>query len=165
MRFLPVPTVLSVLFLLVGHAEAMGPAKVFEKVSDSVVTVFSREDGRDVAVGTGIVTHPFGSTLTNFQAAQRKPLFVRLQSGDVIPVAKVVAQDPEMDLALLVLDTSRKFIPVTLAAKLPKPGSPVAVLDGLWGFRYMRSKGNLISVGNDGETLRITAAPSLPRLG
>jgi 2-alkenal reductase len=89
--------------------------ELFQRVSPSVVHVFARPSGRDLAQqeeegpgggggvqsGTGFIWDAAGHVVTNNHVVQgARPVTIRLSSGEIIP-AEVVGTAPNYDLAVL----------------------------------------------------------------
>ena len=76
-----------------------GASSVVEKVQSSLVQVHNAGGGS----GAGTIWHPQGLVITNAHVIQRHEVRVVLPDGRSLP-ARILARDPERDLAALVVD-------------------------------------------------------------
>ncbi len=89
-------------------------SSVFERARRSLVIV---ESGRHGA-GAGVVWRPGGIIVTNYHVISRGKSRIRLLNGDLFP-ARLIAQRPEIDLAILQAETSD-------AVNVDLPVAPIA---------------------------------------
>ena len=94
-------------------------SSVFERARRSLVIV---ESGRHGA-GAGVVWRPGGIIVTNNHVISRGKTRIRLLNGDLFP-ARLIAQRPEIDLAILQAETSD-------AVNVDLPVAPIADSRGL----------------------------------
>ena len=94
-------------------------SSVFERARRSLVIV---ESGRHGA-GAGVVWRPGGIIVTNHHVVSRGKSRIRLLNGDPYP-ARLIAERPEIDLALLQVETSD-------AVNVDLPVAPIADSRGL----------------------------------
>jgi len=94
-------------------------SSVFERARRSLVIV---ESGRHGA-GAGVVWRPGGIIVTNHHVVSRGKSRIRLLNGDLFP-ARLIAQRPEIDLAILQAETSD-------AVNVDLPVAPIADSRGL----------------------------------
>ena len=94
-------------------------SSVFERARRSLVIV---ESGRHGA-GAGVVWRPGGVIVTNYHVVSRGKSRIRLLNGDPYP-ARLIAERPEIDLAILQAETSD-------AVNVDLPVAPIADSRGL----------------------------------
>lgn len=94
-------------------------SNVFERSRRSLVIV---ESGRHGA-GAGVVWRPGGIIVTNYHVVSRGKSRIRLLNGDLYP-ARLIAERPEIDLAILQAETSD-------AVNVDLPVAPIADSRGL----------------------------------
>jgi len=94
-------------------------SSVFERARRSLVIV---ESGRHGA-GAGVVWRPGGIIVTNYHVVSRGKSRIRLLNGDLFP-ARLIAERPEIDLAILQAETSD-------AVNVDLPVAPIADSRGL----------------------------------
>jgi len=94
-------------------------SSVFERARRSLVIV---ESGRHGA-GAGVVWRPGGIIVTNYHVVSRGKSRIRLLNGDPYP-ARLIAERPEIDLAILQVETSD-------AVNVDLPVAPIADSRGL----------------------------------
>jgi serine protease Do len=94
-------------------------SSVFERARRSLVIV---ESGRHGA-GAGVVWRPGGIIVTNYHVVSRGKSCIRLLNGDPYP-ARLIAERPEIDLAILQAETSD-------AVNVDLPVAPIADSRGL----------------------------------
>jgi 2-alkenal reductase len=103
--------------------------ELFQRVSPSVVHVFARPSGRDLAMmqggpqggegggvqsGSGFIWDAAGHVVTNNHVVQgARPVTIRLSSGEIAS-AEVVGTAPNYDLAVLRLGRTRQLPPAIL---------------------------------------------------
>jgi serine protease Do len=103
---------------------------VIERVGSSLVVVHNGKHG----AGAGISWRPGGYIVTNYHVIARGRIAVSLPNGEEAP-AQVVAQEPEIDLALLKIE--RTDLPVAQIADSNdiRPGQIVLAIGHPWGQR------------------------------
>src|SRR5215216_2109285 len=106
-----------------------------EKVLPSLVVV----RGRRFGAGSGIVWDANGLILTNNHVVGRHPPIVLLQDDHEFE-SKLVARDPDVDLALLSIDATN-LTPLKPAAVSPRVGEMVFAFGHPWGQRNSVTRG------------------------
>ena len=106
---------------------------IVEKVQPSIVTVFASSGDGDRGVGSGVVYRSDGTILTNHHVvAAATRLVVGFADGSRV-AARVIAIDPDTDLA--VLRVERQGLPAArFQPALPRAGSLAVVLGSPLGF-------------------------------
>jgi serine protease Do len=111
--------------------------------------------------GAGIVLTPDGLILTNAHVVRRRSLRVTLSSGETL-VARVVAYDPERDLAALKVD-AQGLLALDLADSTElQPGEWVFAVGHPWGVPGAVTSGVAISAGAEVNGRRASAQEWLP---
>ncbi|HET6869993.1 MAG TPA: trypsin-like peptidase domain-containing protein [Solirubrobacteraceae bacterium] len=119
---------------------AQSPSRIpqlVQRVQPSIVTIFAEQsDGRNgtgQGVGSGVIYRSDGIILTNDHVvASANRIEVALSDGSRVP-ARVIATDPDTDLAVLRID--RDGLPAAEFQKpLPQVGEPAVVLGSPLGF-------------------------------
>ena len=125
---------------------------IVEQARKSLVQI---SNGRTGGVGAGTIWHSDGLIITNAHVVQHNPLNVILPDGRKY-AAKVLAHDPERDLAAL--DIEAHDLPTVQLgnSETLQPGQLVLALGHPWGVAGAVSAGPVIEVG---------LPPELPRLG
>ena len=120
-------------------------ASELAQVRRSLVQVAS--GGRGGGAGAGIIFHRNGLIVTNAHVLGRDPLLVTLHDGTTLP-AKLLAHDPDLDLAALTVDaTDLPAIKLGDSKKL-KPGEWVLAMGHPWGVQGAATGGVVIGVGS-----------------
>jgi serine protease Do len=140
---------------------------VVERVKASVVNIHSERtvtDARDFdkkldvsltqhrvnGMGTGIVIDPRGYLITNHHVVDDvHSLRVRLHDGTTLP-AKVIARDPEQDLAVLKVDPPKPLpvIPLGTSSDLML-GEPVIAIGNAFGYEHTVTTGIVSALKRD----------------
>ncbi|HKB03709.1 MAG TPA: trypsin-like peptidase domain-containing protein, partial [Gemmataceae bacterium] len=141
--------------------------EVVEKVKASVVNIHSERtvtDGRDFdkqldlsrtqhrvnGMGTGIVIDSRGYLITNYHVVDDvNSLRVRLHDGTTLP-ARVVAKDPEQDLAVVKIDPPRPLpvIPLGTSSDLML-AEPVIAIGNAFGYEHTVTTGIVSALKRD----------------
>jgi serine protease Do len=141
--------------------------EVVERVKASVVNIHSERtvtDARDFdrkldvsltqhrvnGMGTGIVIDPRGYLITNHHVVDDvHSLRVRLHDGTTLP-AKVIARDPEQDLAVLKVDPPKPLpvIPLGTSSDLML-GEPVIAIGNAFGYEHTVTTGIVSALKRD----------------
>jgi serine protease Do len=125
-------------------------AALVEKAERSLVQV--RDGGR--GIGAGTIWHPEGLIVTNAHVVSGSHLRVVLPNGTTV-AAQVLAYDPDLDLAALVVDAADlPAIEVGNSRDL-KPGQLVLAIGHPWGVLGAVATGVIVGVGSD--------LPEMPR--
>ena len=114
-------------------AEMLG--ETVRRVQRSVVTIQINGNGQSTppaGFGAGIIWHPEGVILTNRHVAAHGKLSVRLSNGTQL-AARLIDQDPEIDLAVLLVE-HLPLPPAQIAdSHLLRVGELVLALGHPWG--------------------------------
>lgn len=95
-----------VLSVLQEHGEALPPQEIYRQANPSVVTIVTRLEGDQGALGTGVIFSEDGYILTNYHVlAGGTECMVVLHTGERYE-AKYVAGDTQIDLAVLKVDAT-----------------------------------------------------------
>ncbi|HEX3148193.1 MAG TPA: trypsin-like peptidase domain-containing protein [Gemmataceae bacterium] len=128
------------------HSErTVGDARNFDKKLDVALT-----QHRVNGMGTGIVIDPRGYLVTNHHVVDDVySLRVRLHDGTTLP-AKVVARDPEQDLAILKVDPPKPLpvIPLGTSSDLML-GEPVIAIGNAFGYEHTVTTGIVSALKRD----------------
>jgi serine protease Do len=106
-----------------------------QRVMPSLVVV----RGKRWSAGAGVVWRADGLILTNNHVAGRRPFLVNLHAGQEYE-PRLVARDPEVDLALLSIETSNLRL-LEPAAESPRIGEMVFAFGHPWGQRNAVTRG------------------------
>ena len=131
---------------VIGAVDLVGPAVVSVHVGqqreDSIVAVGS---------GSGVIVTPDGYLLTNQHVVHRAArVSIRLTNGDTVE-ARVIAEDPSTDLAVLRARTSSLPAVSLLTQAGPRVGQLVVAIGNPFGFEATVSAG---VISAQGRTLR-----------
>ena len=150
-----------------GNARRTQVVQVVERVKASVVNIHSERtvtDARSLdkkldvsltqhrvnGMGTGIVIDPRGYLITNHHVVDDVySLRVRLCDGTTLP-AKVVARDPEQDLAILKVDPPKPLpvIPLGTSSDLML-AEPVIAIGNAFGYEHTVTTGIVSALNRD----------------
>jgi serine protease Do len=111
---------------------------------------FAPSQSRINGMGSGILVDPRGYIVTNQHVVEEvQSIRVRLRDGTVVP-ARVVARDPESDLALLKIDAARPLavMPLGTAADV-MVGETVIAIGNAYGYEHTVTTGIVSAVGRD----------------
>ena len=136
------------------------PAEILEKASVSVVTVYAKSDDEKANRGTGFFIDGGGHVLTNFHVIEdSRQMFIQMKNERIYPVVRIVAQAPQLDLALLEVSMPiQDSIPLSIAAGIPPISSDVSVVGTPKGMPHILSTGALTAVkGTDLDMIQISA--------
>jgi serine protease Do len=136
--------------------------ELVQRVMPSLVVV----RGRRWSAGAGVVWSADGLILTNNHVVGRRPFLVKLHDGQEYE-PRLLARDPEVDLALLSID-ALQLVPLEPASVSPRIGEMVFAFGHPWGQRNAVTSGIVSAVlsahtrrGKDFPVLR-TDAPLAP---
>lgn len=119
-------------------------ASVVERVRGSLVQVSNGRRGH----GAGTIWHPAGLILTNAHVvAGRSSLRVSLPDGETLP-ARILAADPDLDLAALSVDAEDLPTIELGASKALRAGDFVLALGHPWGVTAAATAGIFIGMNN-----------------
>ncbi|MFO0809226.1 MAG: trypsin-like peptidase domain-containing protein [Gemmataceae bacterium] len=149
-----------------GNARRTPLVEVVDKVADAVVNIHSERSVTPVAgenlfspdsganrvngMGTGIVLDPRGFIVTNQHVVDDVQVIrVKLRDGSTYP-AKVIARDPESDLALLKVEPRRPLatIPLGTAGDL-MIGETVFAVGNAYGYEHTVTTGIVSAIKRD----------------
>ena len=111
-------------------------AAVVQRVQRSLVSV---HDGRRGA-GAGIIWRPDGIILTNHHVVSHGKVNVTLYDGQTLP-ARLIARDPEIDLAVLQIDHSNLPPAMVADSRDLRVGQLVLAVGHPWGQRGVVTTG------------------------
>ena len=126
-------------------------AAIVAQVRRSLVQI---SNGKRGGAGAGTIWHPDGLIVTNAHVVRRNALEVILSDEQRFP-AKVLAHDPERDLAALSIDAHNLPTVELGDSKKLQPGQLVLALGHPWGVAGAVSAGPIINIG---------LPPEIPRL-
>ena len=126
-------------FALAGISEAS--AAVAERLRASLVAVRSRRGG-----GSGTIWSTDGLIVTNHHVVGDDSVEVQLPD-DGIHVARVIAREPEHDLAVLRIEATGLAPVVAGDSKAVRPGQLVFAAGNPWGQRGIVTTGIIVSTG------------------
>jgi serine protease Do len=119
-------------------------AGVVRQTRDSLVQVSNGRSG----AGSGLIWSSEGLIITNAHVVQRDAPSVVLPDGRSLP-ARVLAHDPQRDLALLQVKAGGlKAMPLGGAEQL-RPGELVFAVGHPWGVARAATSGVIIGLGSD----------------
>ena len=150
-----------------GSPRRSAAVEVVEKVKASVVNIHSERtvsDSRDPdrrsdisasqhrvnGMGTGIIIDPRGYLITNHHVVDDvHSLRVRLHDGTTLP-ARVVARDPEQDLAVVKIDPPKPLpvIPLGTSSDLML-AEPVIAIGNAFGYEHTVTTGIISALKRD----------------
>src|SRR5262245_48977448 len=150
-----------------GNPRRSSAVDVVEKVKASVVNIHSERtvsDSRDPdrrsdistsqhrvnGMGTGIIIDPRGYLITNHHVVDDvHSLRVRLHDGTTLP-ARVVARDPEQDLAVVKIDPPKPLpvIPLGTSSDLML-AEPVIAIGNAFGYEHTVTTGIISALKRD----------------
>jgi serine protease Do len=150
-----------------GSPRRSAAVEVVERVKASVVNIHSERtvsDSRDPdrrldvsitqhrvnGMGTGIVIDPRGYLVTNYHVVDDvHSLRVRLHDGTTLP-ARVVARDPEQDLAVIKIDPPKPLpvIPLGTSSDLML-AEPVIAIGNAFGYEHTVTTGIISALKRD----------------
>ncbi|MDR3255810.1 MAG: serine protease [Synergistaceae bacterium] len=136
---------------------ALEPSEIFKINGDSVVTIYCENKNGTENSGSGFFVEK-GLVMTNSHViGDAKTVAIELKDERRFPVLDIVAQDPEVDVALLrVAYTDAPSLKI--AGELPGVGHKVTVIGAPLGFSHSLSDGTLSAVRkSDYEAIQITA--------
>jgi S1-C subfamily serine protease len=119
-------------------------ADTVDRVHRSLVHIQNGRRGN----GAGTIWHPQGLIVTNAHVAGRGPLKVGLRDGRTLP-AKILAQDPNRDLAALRVEASDLTSVQLGDSQRLRPGEWVMAVGHPWGVVGAATAGVVIGVGTE----------------
>jgi hypothetical protein len=150
-----------ILFVITAKTSfALTPAEIFKLHSDSVVTIFCIDADGSESNGSGFFVENDGFIITNHHVIDgAKNIFVRLKNEDVFPITKVIAQDPDNDLALIQIDL-QDTPKLKIAESIPAIGENIFVIGAPLGLSHSISSGLISSSRENNNLIQITAPVS-----
>jgi serine protease Do len=130
------------LFTGVSEAVDKALAEVIERVQRSLVVVHNGHFG----AGAGVIWRPGGFILTNYHVAKRGKLTIALADGRDCP-ARLVAQEPEIDLAILQGEVSELPAALIADSRCLRVGQIVLAAGHPWGQRGAITAGVVSHLG------------------
>jgi len=118
-------------------------AAVVQKVQRSLVVIQSGRYG----VGAGVIWQPDGQILTNFHVISPGRPRVYLSDGREFP-ARLISQEPALDLALLEIETTGLPAATVADSRLLRVGQFVLASGHPWGQRGMVTAGIISGLGS-----------------
>jgi hypothetical protein len=136
------------------------PAMV-KRIAPAVVVVETQK-GSKKGLGTGFFINSRGHIVTNYHVLLgAEQAVVRTQEGRRYPVKKIVAENKEADLVLIVTDIpAREVKPLEVTGKLPEVGEKIYAIGHPMGLEKTVSEGIVSAVRKLprlGEIIQITA--------
>lgn len=119
-------------------------AALVERVGRSLVQVHN--GGR--SGGAGVIIHPDGLIVTNAHVVRQRSPQVTLPDGTTLP-ARVLAWDPELDLAALVVERKGLEAMDLGESRRLQPGQWVLALGHPWGIAGAVTAGTVIGGGSE----------------
>lgn len=128
-------------------------ADLVEEISPAVVNIrVTTDDGETTTLGqgSGFIISATGEVVTNFHVIEGGDnIMVEFNNGELLP-ADVVGQDPETDLALLSIDSERRFPTVKFhRGKKIRIGDYVIAIGNPFGIGQSTSLGIISAIGRD----------------
>jgi len=122
---------------------------VMNDVRHSLVQITNGPSG----AGAGIIWREDGLILTNAHVVRRTSLTVTLPDGRILP-AKILARDPERDIAALQVDADRLPAATIGDSRQLRPGQWVFAVGHPWGVTGAATAGVVIGQGHDLPEMR-----------
>ncbi len=122
---------------------------VMNDVRHSLVQITNGPSG----AGAGIIWREDGLILTNAHVVRRTSLTVTLPDGRSLP-AKILARDPERDIAALQVDADRLPAATIGDSRQLRPGQWVFAVGHPWGVTGAATAGVVIGQGHDLPEMR-----------
>lgn len=134
-------------FFLFVPAAAQDLETLYTSTVPHVVEITTQDTkGQGVALGSGFFIAP-DRIVTNFHVIDRgTEALCHLQNGDRISVDGVLGADEDLDIAILQLSRPMQGKGLTLAAIIPNPGAPIAVIGSPKGLSASLSNGIVAAV-------------------
>jgi hypothetical protein len=136
------------------------PAMV-KRISPAVVVVETQK-GNKKGLGTGFFINSRGHIITNYHVIfGADQAIVRTQEGKRYPVKRILAENKEADLVLIIADIpAREIKPLEVTGKLPEVGEKIYVIGHPMGLEKTVSEGIVSAIRKLpklGEIIQITA--------
>ncbi len=129
-------------------ADELQNITVYKKVSPSVVSILSSSGLNDVSTGSGVVISSDGYVITNGHViGSGSNIVVSLFDGSTVD-ADVIGIDSITDIAVLKLESGRKYIPLEFALEdSPVVGQKVIAIGSPYGYSWSESVGVISGLG------------------
>lgn len=159
--YLPVVSVLFLMFAATVTASAAPSAKTIDQVKRGVVSIatFDR-DGKPLLLGGGFFVEPNRLVTSSHVLKGASRAAIRTFDGQSYAVEGIVALNQENDLVLLQTSTPANVSPLALAGNVEAEGEQVTLISSLDDTSWKISSGvtsSLWYIQGAGEYLRITA--------
>lgn len=131
--------------------------EVLKKVSPAVVLIETFDENKELkGRGTGFFVNNTGWLITNHHVIQGAySATVKTADGKAYPVKGLIAKDPDIDIAKLMVDVKGRDVPVLeLARILPSWGDETVVLGHPKGHELTLSKG-IVRAGSAGGRISV----------
>lgn len=121
--------------------------RIVDKVSPSIVTVGNSQDNVKNTSGTvgnitGVILDTSGNILTNYDGIKDfEETYVRFSSAASVPLkAKVIVKNPDIDIAIIKVETEEELIPIKFAkSESITVGQQIVTLGNSEGDEYIGS--------------------------
>ncbi len=139
-------------------ADELQNITVYKKVSPSVVSILSSSGLNDVSTGSGVIISSDGYVITNGHViGSGSSIVVSLFDGSTVD-AVTVGVDSITDIAILKLESGRKYIPLEFALDdLPVVGQKVIAIGSPYGYSWSESVGVISGLGR-----MVTSSTGIP---
>lgn len=129
-------------------ADELQNITVYKKVSPSVVSILSSSGLNDVSTGSGVIISSDGYVITNGHViGSGSNIVVSLFDGNTVD-ADVIGIDGITDIAVLKLESGRKYIPLEFALEdSPVVGQKVIAIGSPYGYSWSESVGVISGLG------------------
>lgn len=107
-------SIISVVFIFyVGEALAqqITPEEIFQRVSPSVVTVFTQRDEKNIAQGSGVILNDSGWVVTNFHVFEGGDKLVLSHGDQLENNTTIIGADKEKDILILRIPKNSPLMP------------------------------------------------------
>ena len=138
--------ILFLIFVLgCGFVFAKNASDVYSLNSDSILFVNTQD-----ALGTGVVLKEDGTFVTCFHViATADYVKVKTKNGEEYKVDGYKYIDPNNDVAILTLKTTKTFRPIKISTQNPKVGEKVYAIGNPKGIKFVFSDGMINQIHND----------------
>ncbi len=128
-------------------------ADLVEKVSPAVVNIIVKSETTESVTegqGSGFIIDPKGEVVTNFHVIEGgTTIEVEFNNGERFP-AKIIGTDPETDLAVIKIDSPRRFPTVKFHSGKPlRIGDWVVAIGNPFGIGQSTSFGIISAIGRE----------------
>lgn len=165
------------LFTLILLSFLLSASISYAKISDiilsqkpAVVTIYTEENNKVIATGSGFISDPNGIIVTNYHVIEKWEkstkglLYVKRANGKFLEATVIIAIDKTRDVALIrVKETNLPFIKIN--SSKPKQGDDVVVIGSPLGLETTVTDGIISGIRGEDGFLQITAPISLGSSG